>query len=160
MLPPASPSLAIVLASALSLIATAPATPLRTRQDDSFSAKPPKDLALQAQGAQLLVSSAAWAFLAYRKVLDVDTGQSDLAAHVAILLIRQEHYPEAIDVLKDAMKANPKDARPYSQLAVIYARYLKKIDQAIDYVSRHPMARHGRIEIRPVPGARRVSGAE
>ena len=24
------------------------------------------------------------------------------------------------------------------------------IDQAIDYVSRHPMARHGRIEIRPV----------
>ena len=24
------------------------------------------------------------------------------------------------------------------------------LDQAIDYVSRHPMARHGRIEIRPV----------
>ena len=26
------------------------------------------------------------------------------------------------------------------------------LDQAIDYVSRHPMARHGRIEIRPVRG--------
>jgi hypothetical protein len=24
------------------------------------------------------------------------------------------------------------------------------LDEAIDYVSRHPMARHGRIEIRPV----------
>ena len=24
------------------------------------------------------------------------------------------------------------------------------LDQAIDYVSRHPMAHHGRIEIRPV----------
>ncbi|HYK23306.1 MAG TPA: tetratricopeptide repeat protein, partial [Candidatus Acidoferrum sp.] len=150
MLPPASPSLAIVLASALSLIATAPATPLRTRQDDSFSAKPPKDLALQAQGARKAEALAHFveasaleesgeiekALQAYRKVLDVDPGQSDLAAHVAILLIRQEHYPEAIDVLKDAMKANPKDARPYSQLAVIYARYLKKIDQAIDYANQ------------------------
>ncbi len=26
----------------------------------------------------------------------------------------------------------------------------ENLDQAIDYVSRHPMARHGRIEIRPV----------
>ena len=26
------------------------------------------------------------------------------------------------------------------------------LDQAIDYVSRHPMARHGRIEIRPLRG--------
>ncbi len=142
--------MAIVLASALSLIATAPATPLRTRQDDSFSAKPPKDLALQAQGARKAEALAHFveasaleesgeiekALQAYRKVLDVDPGQSDLAAHVAILLIRQEHYPEAIDVLKDAMKANPKDARPYSQLAVIYARYLKKIDQAIDYANQ------------------------
>lgn len=142
--------MAIVLASALSLIATAPATPLRTRQDDSFSAKPPKDLALQAQGARKAEALAHFveasaleesgeiekALQAYRKVLDVDPGQSDLAAHVAILLIRQEHYPEAIDVLKDAIKANPKDARPYSQLAVIYARYLNKIDQAIDYANQ------------------------
>ncbi len=141
----------IILASAISLVATAPATPVRTtRQDDSFSAKPPKDLALQPHGARKAEALAHFveasaleesgeiekALQAYRKVLDVDPGQSDLAAHVAILLLRQEHYPEAIDVLKDAIKANPKDAGPYSQLAVIYARYLKKIDQAIDYANQ------------------------
>jgi tetratricopeptide (TPR) repeat protein len=151
MLPPASSSLTIVLASAISLVATAPAAPLRTKsQDDSFSAKPPADLALRAQGARKAEALAHFveasaleesgeiekALPAYRKVLDVDPGQSDLAAHVAILLLRQEHYPEAIDVLKDAIKANPKDARPYSQLAVIYARYLKKIDQAIAYANQ------------------------
>jgi tetratricopeptide (TPR) repeat protein len=151
MLPPASLSLTIILASAISLVATAPATPVRTtRQDDSFNAKLPKDLALQPQGVRKAEALAHFveasaleesgeiekALQAYRKVLDVDPGQSDLAAHVAILLLRQEHYPEAIDVLKDAIKANPKDAGPYSQLAVIYARYLKKIDQAIDYANQ------------------------
>lgn len=151
MLPPASLSLTIILASAISLVATAPATPVRTtRQDDSFNAKPQKDLTLQPQGARKAEALAHFveasaleesgeiekALQAYRKVLDVDPGQSDLAAHVAILLLRQEHYPEAIDVLKDAIKANPKDAGPYSQLAVIYARYLKKIDQAIDYANQ------------------------
>jgi tetratricopeptide (TPR) repeat protein len=151
MLPPASPSLTIIVASAISLVATAPATPVRTtRQDDSFNAKPPRDLVLQPQGARKAEALAHFveasaleesgeiekALQAYRKVLDVDPGQSALAAHVAILLLRQEHYPEAIDVLKDAIKASPKDAGPYSQLAVIYARYLKKIDQAIDYANQ------------------------
>jgi len=45
---------------------------------------------------------------------------------VAALLIEQEDFPQAIDVLKDAIKANPKDADPYQQLAYIYAKYLKK----------------------------------
>jgi tetratricopeptide (TPR) repeat protein len=152
MLPSASTSLTIVLASAISLVVTAPATPLKKteREDDSFVSKPAKDLVLQPQGAHKADALAHFveasaleesgeietALLAYRKVLDVDPGQADLATHVAALLIRQEHYPEAIDVLKDAIKANPKDARPYSQLAVIYARYLKKNDQAIDYANQ------------------------
>ncbi|MGH8100268.1 MAG: tetratricopeptide repeat protein [Chthoniobacterales bacterium] len=151
MLPPASHSLTIVLVSAISLVATAPAKPLGAKgQDDSFSAKPSKDLALRPKGARKAEALAHFveasaleesgeiekALQAYRKVLDFDPGQSDLAAHVAILLLRQEHYPEAIDVLKDAIKANPKDAGPYSQLAVIYARYLKKTDQAIEYANR------------------------
>ena len=61
---------------------------------------------------------------AYRKVLNVDPGQSQLASRVAGLLIEQEDFPQAIDVLKDAIKANPKDADPYQQLAFIYAKYL------------------------------------
>ena len=52
------------------------------------------------------------------------------------LLIEQEDFPQAIDVLKDAIKANPKDADPYQQLAYIYAKYLKKTDQAIDYANQ------------------------
>src|SRR5205814_5879654 len=73
---------------------------------------------------------------AYRKVLNVDPGQSELASRVAGLLIRQEDFPQAIDVLKDSIKANPSNAEPYRQLAVIYAKYLKKTDQAIEYANR------------------------
>jgi len=69
-------------------------------------------------------------------VLNVDPGQSDLASRVAVLLIREEDFPQAIDVLKDAIKANPNDAEPYRQLAFIYAKYLKKMDQAVDYANR------------------------
>src|SRR5438270_2610544 len=73
---------------------------------------------------------------AYRKVLNVDPGQSQLAARVAGLLIQEDDFPQAIDVLKDAIKANPNNAEPYQQLAFIYVRYLKKTDQAIDYANR------------------------
>src|SRR5216117_2432829 len=72
----------------------------------------------------------------YRQVLNVDPGQSELASRVAALLIRQEDFPQAIDVLKDSIKANPNNAEPYRQLAFIYAKYLKKTDQAIEYANR------------------------
>ncbi len=83
---------------------------------------------------------------AYRKVLNVDPGQSDLASRVAGLLIQQDDFPQAIDVLKDAIKANPKNAEPYQQLAFIYTRYLKKTDQAIDYANRAIALNPGDIE--------------
>lgn len=73
---------------------------------------------------------------AYRKVLDVDPGQADLACRVATLLARQDDYPTAIDVLKDATKANPRAPQPYLQLSFIYAKYLNKIDMAVDYANR------------------------
>ena len=69
-------------------------------------------------------------------MLDVDPGQSDLAGRVAFLLTRQDSYPQAIDILKDAVKAHPKNPGLYLQLAFIYARYLNKTDQAVDYVER------------------------
>jgi tetratricopeptide (TPR) repeat protein len=152
MVPSAILRLAIGLAGALSVAASVPATSPRKaeRQDDSFVSKPAKDLVLQPSGVHKAEALAHFvegtaleesgeigkALQAYRKVLNVDPGQSDLATHVAALLIRQERYPEAIDVLKDAIKANPRDAQPYTQLAMIYARYLKKTDQAIDYANQ------------------------
>ena len=73
---------------------------------------------------------------AFQKVLNVDPGQVDLAMHVADLLTRQDDYPLAIDVLKDAIKANPKQAAPYLQLASIYSKELKKMDQALKYAEQ------------------------
>src|SRR2546426_10393550 len=121
-----------------------------SKQDDSFNLKPAADLVLHPEGERKAGALADFvegmafeengemdqALEAYRKVLNVDPGQSDLAARVAALLIQQEDFPKAIDILKDAIKANPNDAEPYRQLAFIYAKYLKKTDQAVDYANR------------------------
>jgi tetratricopeptide (TPR) repeat protein len=120
------------------------------RQDDSSNSKPAADLALRSERAHKADALTHFvegmsleengetdrALEAYRKVLNVDPGQSQLASRVAGLLIDQDDFPQAIDVLKDAIKANPNDADPYQQLAYIYAKYLKKTDQAIDYANR------------------------
>ena len=130
------------------------------RHDDSIASKPAPDLALRPQGAHKADALARFvegmaleengemerALEAYRKVLNVDPGQSELASRVAGLLIQQDDFPQAIDVLKDAIKANPKNAEPYQQLAFIYTRYLKKTDQAIDYANRAIALNPGDIE--------------
>jgi tetratricopeptide (TPR) repeat protein len=129
-------------------------------QDDSFNLKPAPDLTLRPEGERRAGALAHFvegmafeeagemdkALEAYRKVLNVDPGQSELASRVAALLIQQEDYPQAIDVLKDAIKANPNEAEPYSQLAFIYAKYLKKTDQAVDYANRAIALNPGDIE--------------
>ena len=143
------------LVSASAVVARTPksssaATKKTDRQDDSLYSKPAADLALHSEGAHKADALTHFvegmsleengemdrALEAYRKVLNVDPGQSQLASRVAALLIEQDDFPQAIDVLKDAIKANPKDADPYQQLAFIYAKYLKKTDQAIDYANR------------------------
>jgi len=130
------------------------------RQDDSVSSKPPSDLALRSQGAHKADALARFvegialeengemerALQSYQKVLNVDPGQSQLASRVAGLLIQQDDFPQAIDVLKDAIKANPNNAEPYQQLAFIYTRYLKKTDQAIDYANRAIALNPGDVE--------------
>lgn len=131
---------------------TAPAVTSKKpeRQDDSTNSKPARDLLLREEGELKAAALAKFvegstfeengemdkALEAYRQVLNVDPGQADLASRVAALLTRQDEFPEAIDILKDAIKANPKAAEPYLELAIIYAKYLKKTDQAVDYVNR------------------------
>ena len=119
-------------------------------QDDSFTLVPAKDLALQpenARKADALVdfvegsrleenADLDGALAAYQKVVNFDPGQAELALRVAALLSRREDYPRAIDVLKDAIKAKPKESAPYLQLAFIYAKYLKKTDQALKYANQ------------------------
>ena len=120
------------------------------RQEDSLFMTPAKDLVLRADGEHKADALAHFvegmsleengemdkALAAYRKVLDVDPGQADLASRVAALLTRQDDFPQAIDVLKDAIKAKPNAPGPLLQLAFIYAKYLRRADQAIDYVNR------------------------
>lgn len=120
------------------------------RQEDSLFAAPSKDLLLRPEGEHKADALAHFvegmsfeengemdkALVAYRKVLDVDPGQADLASRVAALLTRQDDFPQAIDVLKDAIKANPNASEPLLQLAFIYAKYLRRTDQAIEYANR------------------------
>ena len=128
----------------------AKAIAVRPGIDDSLRAHPPADLTLQAanqrkadalanfvEGARLEENGELEAALVvYQKVLTVDPGEIELASRVASLLTRQEDYPRAIDVLKDAVKAKPKEVGPYLQLAFIYARYLQKPKQALDYANQ------------------------
>jgi len=118
--------------------------------DDSVRLNPPSDLALQnaaqrkadalanfVEGARLEESGELEAaLLAYQKVLTVDPGEVELASRVASLLTRQEDFPRAIDILKDAIKANPKETGPYLQLAFIYAKHLQKPEQALKYANQ------------------------
>lgn len=120
------------------------------KQDDSTNLKPAKDLILRPEGEYKAEALAHFvegmgfeengemekALEAYRKVLNVDPGQAELATRVAVLLTRQENFPEAIDVLKDAIKANPNASEPYLHLSFIYAKYLKKTDEAVEYANR------------------------
>jgi tetratricopeptide (TPR) repeat protein len=131
-----------------------------SRHDDSVASKPAADLTLRPQAAHKADAFAHFvegmgfeesgemerALDAYRKVLNVDPGQSELASRVAGLLIQQDDFPQAIDVLKDAIKANPNNAEPYQQLAFIYTRYLKRTDQAIDYANRAIALNPGDVE--------------
>jgi tetratricopeptide (TPR) repeat protein len=119
-------------------------------QDDSLSLTPAKDLMLRPEGERKADALAHFvegtsfeengemekALDAYRKVLNVDPGQSELASRVAVLLTRQDDFPQAIDILKDAVKATPQAPEPYLQLAFIYAKYLKKTEQAVEYANR------------------------
>jgi tetratricopeptide (TPR) repeat protein len=120
------------------------------RQDDSLNILPAKDLVLRPEGLRKAEALAHFvegtafeengeidkALEAYQKVLNVDPGQAGLAARVAALLSRQDQFPQAIDILKDAIKVNPQAPEPYLQLAFIYAKYLKKTDQAVEFANR------------------------
>ncbi len=118
--------------------------------DDSVLLVPAKDLTLRNDGEHRADALAHFvqginfeengemenALEAYRQVLNVDPGQIDLAVRVAALLSRDDDYPGAIDVLKDAVKARPDAPEPYLELAFIYAKYLKKLDAAVAYANK------------------------
>jgi tetratricopeptide (TPR) repeat protein len=118
--------------------------------DDSIVLPPAKDLTLRSDGVHKADALAHFvqgidyeengemdkALEAYREVLNVDPGEVELAVRVAALLVREDEYPDAIDILKDAVKARPNAPEPYLSLSFIYAKYLRKIDQAIAFANK------------------------
>lgn len=72
----------------------------------------------------------------FRRVLEVDPGFSKLAIDVAHDYLRRGDSTEAIGVLKDALKAKPKDIELSLALASIYLRHLRKPDLAARYAEK------------------------
>ena len=119
-------------------------------QDDSLTLTPPNDLALKPEGERKARAMLDYvqaldlqddgesekALAAFERVLNVDPGEVDLATRVAFLLTQRGDYPRAIDILKDAVKAQPNEPGPYLQLAYIYAKYLKKLEPATRYAEQ------------------------
>jgi tetratricopeptide (TPR) repeat protein len=154
----------LLLLCGIGKISSAPAPPAPSRKatvahpvpkradviDDSLTLPPARDLNLSIGGQHKAEALAHFvegidfeengemekALEAYRQVLNVDPGEIELAVRVAALLTRDDDYPSAIDVLKDAVKVHPKAPEPYLELAFIYAKYLKKIDQAIEFANK------------------------
>ena len=57
-------------------------------------------------------------------------------SRVAALLTQQEDFPTGDRRPERCGQSESEDAEPYLQLAFIYAKYLRKTDQAVDYVNR------------------------
>ncbi len=69
----------------------------------------------------------------YRKALALDPGNTDLAVKVAYDYLRRGETADAISVLKDAVKASPKETAPFLALSSTYLRHLRKPDLAAKY---------------------------
>ena len=108
------------------------------------------DLALNAEGEKKADAFAAFAqgFVAeensdqekmlesYRKALTLDPGNPELAVKVAYELARRNDPSAAIQVLKDAIKAAPKEPLPCVYLSQLYAKNLNKPELAIKYAEQ------------------------
>lgn len=76
------------------------------------------------------------AFGSFRKVLDLDPGYVDLAIKVAHEHLRRGESAEALAVLKDALKASPRNQALCLALSSVYLRQLGKAELAIQYANR------------------------
>ena len=73
---------------------------------------------------------------AYRRAVALDPANAELAVKVAYELARRNDVPAGIQVLKDAIKAAPKEPLPYIYLSQLYANNLKKPDLALKYAEQ------------------------
>ena len=72
----------------------------------------------------------------YRRALALDPGYTELAVRVAYELARQNDASAGIQILKDAIKAAPREPMPYVYLSQLYAKNLNKPDLALKYAEQ------------------------
>jgi tetratricopeptide (TPR) repeat protein len=73
---------------------------------------------------------------AYRRALTLDPTYAELAVKVSYELARRNDVAAGIQVLKDTIKAAPKEPLPYIYLSQLYSHYLKKPDLALTYAEQ------------------------
>jgi tetratricopeptide (TPR) repeat protein len=76
------------------------------------------------------------ALAAYQKAFDLDSTNVQLAVKIAYMDEQRNDAPAGIQVLKDAVKAAPKEPLPLIWLSRIYVKYLKKNDSALKYAEQ------------------------
>jgi tetratricopeptide (TPR) repeat protein len=76
------------------------------------------------------------ALAGYRKTLEFDPSYAELAVKVAYELARRNDVSAGIQVLKDTIKAAPKEALPLVYLSQLYSKHLKKPDLALKYAEQ------------------------
>jgi len=73
---------------------------------------------------------------AYRKALELDPTYAELAVKVAYELARRNDPSSGIQVMKDTIKAAPKEPLPYIYLSQLYSKNLNKPDLALKYAEQ------------------------
>lgn len=76
------------------------------------------------------------ALAGYRKTLEYDPSYAELAVKVAYELARRNDVSAGIQILKDTIKAAPKEALPLVYLSQLYSKHLKKPDLALKYAEQ------------------------
>ena len=99
-------------------------------------------MALVAAAALVADSDPAASFRSYRRALDLDPSNVALAQEIARVHLQHEEIPEALGVLKDALKLNPKSAPLALRIAGIYVVSLRKFE---------PGERYARQALRAAP---------
>ena len=82
----------------------------------------------------------------YRRALELDPGYAELAVKVAYELARRNDVSAGIQILKDTIKAAPKEPLPYIYLSQLYSHYLKKPDIALTYAEQALMLAPGNFK--------------
>ncbi|MDR3402464.1 MAG: tetratricopeptide repeat protein [Chthoniobacter sp.] len=73
---------------------------------------------------------------AYKKALELDPTYAELAVKLAYELSRRNDPSGGVQILKDTIKAAPKEAVPYIYLSQLYAKDLNKPDLGLKYAEQ------------------------